>query len=58
LDSEDPFWYRNAVSTMYMPIWRNSDSQFSNVASTKSPEDRYCHIEICSADPCWVCSWL
>ena len=37
LDSDEPRWNKNAVSTTYMPICRNSLSQFSNVASTKSP---------------------
>ena len=37
LDSDEPRWNRNAVSTTYMPICRNSLSQFSKVASTKSP---------------------
>jgi hypothetical protein len=40
LDSEEPLWKRRAVSTTYMPICKNSDSQFSNVASTKSPVAR------------------
>ena len=39
-DSEDPRWKRKAVSTTYMPIWRNSLSQFSKVASQKSPLSR------------------
>ena len=36
-DSDEPRWNRYAVRTTYMPICRNSDSQFSKVASTKSP---------------------
>ena len=41
LDSEEPFWKRKTVRMTYMPICRNSDSQFSNVASTKAPVPRY-----------------
>ena len=37
-DSAEPFWYRKAVSTMYMPICRNSLSQFSVEASQNSGE--------------------
>lgn len=36
-----PFWKRMPVRMTYMLILRNSDSQFSNVASTKALVPRY-----------------
>ena len=41
-DSDEPRWNRYAVKTTYMPICRNSLSQFSNVASTTWDDVRYC----------------
>jgi hypothetical protein len=41
LDSEEPFWKRKTVRMTYIPICRNSDSQFSKVASRNAPVPRY-----------------
>jgi hypothetical protein len=57
LDSEDPFWNRKTVKRTYMPICRNSDSQFSNVASAKDPVLRYCRT-VTAGSPWAVCSSL
>jgi hypothetical protein len=35
LESGEPFWNRNTVRSTYVAIWRNSLSQFSNVAEMK-----------------------
>jgi hypothetical protein len=47
-DSDEPLWNKKAVNTTYMPICKNSDSQFSNVASTKSPVVKYLNTDTCS----------
>jgi hypothetical protein len=51
-DSEDPFWKRKTVRTTYMPICRNSDSQFSKVASRNAPVPRYSTTD--TADCPWT----